>query len=335
MLVYEVCDSSTTAVCAKADQWITVVTQSGFNNTDATDDFYTMTSGDVLQGNLLSNDTDLQGDIQQAVIQNIQGSAGTFNLQADGTFNFSPAPGFYGTAQFTYTVCDNGVPVACASATIYVLVRPPLNNDLFLISGSDQQNFVNVTLPMSLVTEVLNQFGDAVAQANVTYSIVSVPVGTQTISLIDPIDNRVSSGVNATLTIQTDAQGKGYVNLILPNKPGEVVVQASSPALNTVEFLLIAIPDKFEVEQNYPNPLRNSTIIPIYLPEPAITSIQIYDVEGKLIDLPLADQSLDAGLHNITWNASRFASGVYIYRVIARGESGKSYSKTLRLTVIK
>jgi hypothetical protein len=218
---------------------------------------------------------------------------------------------------------------------VYVLVRAPLINELTLISGSDQKDFVNVSLPLSLVTQILNQFGDPVADTELTYTVVSVPEGTQSISLVDPTDQRVSAGLNASLSVRTDAEGRGFVNMILPDRPGRVVIEASSPGLNTVEFVLFAIPDQFEVEQNYPNPLRSIAVIPIYLPETAITSIQIYDVEGKLVDLPLADQSLDAGLHNITWNASRFASGVYIYRVIARGQSGKTYTKTLRLTVVK
>ena len=334
-LVYEVCDTNIPAGCATAYQWITVLAPSSFNNTDASDDFYTITSGGALQGNVLLNDTDLQGDTQHAVVQTIENAAGAFSLQANGTFVYNPAPGFIGTARYVYTVCDNGTPVSCASASVYVLVRAPLINELTLISGSNQQDVINVSLPLSLVTQILNQFGDPVADTDLTYTVVSVPDGTQSISLIDPNDQRVSNGLNASMTVSTDAQGRGYVNVILPDRPGTVVIEVSSPGLSTVEFVLFAIPDQFEVEQNYPNPLRNSTVIPIYLPETAITSIQIYDVEGKLVDLPLADQSLDAGLHNITWNASRFASGVYIYRVIARGESGKTYTKTLRLTVIK
>jgi hypothetical protein len=335
-LLYEVCDNNSPAACSSAYQMIAVLSPSSFNNTLASDDFYLLAPGDnIIRGNLLVNDIDMQSDIQQAVAQTIQNIAGEFSLQEDGEFTFTPDHGFTGTARFAYTVCDDGTPVACASATLYILVSPPIEKNLFEVSGNGQQYFVNQSLPLPLVTEIVNQYGDRVAFIDITYTILSVPDKTQSITLIDPETEQQATGINATITVQTDAEGKGYVNVILPDKPGDVIIEASSPGLQTIEFVLSAIPDKFEIEQNYPNPLRNSTIIPIYLPESAITSIQIYDIEGKLVDLPLADQLLDAGLHNITWNASRFASGVYIYRVIARGESGKSYSKTLRLTVIK
>ncbi|MBK9225168.1 MAG: hypothetical protein IPO23_12145 [Flavobacterium sp.] len=33
-----------------------------------------------------------------------------------------PIPNFSGTDQFTYTVCDNGTPQACDTATVYITV---------------------------------------------------------------------------------------------------------------------------------------------------------------------------------------------------------------------
>ena len=54
---------------------------------------------------ILSNDNDLENDSLSAVlIDDI--SEGTLNLNADGSFNYSPDPGFFGTATFTYRVSD-------------------------------------------------------------------------------------------------------------------------------------------------------------------------------------------------------------------------------------
>ena len=49
---------------------------------------------------------------------------GTLVLAADGSYTFTPVAGFTGPVNFVYITCDNGVPQACASATLYVLVSP-------------------------------------------------------------------------------------------------------------------------------------------------------------------------------------------------------------------
>ena len=54
---------------------------------------------------ILSNDTDLENDsISAVLVEDV--SEGTLNLNTDGSFNYSPDPGFFGTATFTYRVSD-------------------------------------------------------------------------------------------------------------------------------------------------------------------------------------------------------------------------------------
>ncbi len=49
----------------------------------------------------------------------------------------------------------------------------------------------------------------------------------------------------------------------------------------------------------------------------------VYNVSGQLVDV-LVDGALDAGYHNITWDASSVSSGVYFVKVI----SGSNVSVT-------
>ena len=51
------------------------------------------------------------------------GTSGTVTDNGDGTFGYTPAPGFSGTDTFDYTICDDDTPTAtCDTATVTVTV---------------------------------------------------------------------------------------------------------------------------------------------------------------------------------------------------------------------
>ena len=76
------------------------------------------------------------------------------------------------------------------------------------------------------------------------------------------------------------------------------------------------IPDKLELYQNYPNPFNPSTIIAFDIPENGLVKLTIYDVLGREIET-LINKWMNAGHYEFRFdgNASRLASGVYIYRI--------------------
>ncbi len=59
------------------------------------------------------------------------------------------------------------------------------------------------------------------------------------------------------------------------------------------------------------NPARNRVSFHLEIPEPALISLEIYDVSGRLIDTPMRGVR-PAGLYEITWG-SGVTSGVYFY----------------------
>jgi hypothetical protein len=72
------------------------------------------------------------------------------------------------------------------------------------------------------------------------------------------------------------------------------------------------IPTKFALEQNYPNPFNPSTTIRFDIPVRSWIRLTIYNTLGQQIT-QLADQEMNAGYFDRTWNA-RVASGLYYYR---------------------
>lgn len=75
-------------------------------------------------------------------------------------------------------------------------------------------------------------------------------------------------------------------------------------------------PADFVLAQNYPNPFNPTTTIPFYLPRSGQVALKIFDVSGSEV-ATLVERELPSGWHNIQFDAARFASGVYFYKLQA------------------
>jgi len=93
------------------------------------------------------------------------------------------------------------------------------------------------------------------------------------------------------------------------------LIKSSSGEIWTKEIAVsVSAPMTFELFQNYPNPFNPSTTISYQLPEPARVSLSIFNLLGQLVDRPV-ESDQNAGYHEFTWNAERYASGVYLYEL--------------------
>ena len=86
---------------------------------------------------------------------------------------------------------------------------------------------------------------------------------------------------------------------------------------------------KFALQQNFPNPFNPTTTIRYSIPQNALVTIKVYDISGKEV-ATLANDMETQGNHNIEFNASKLASGIYFYRI----QSG-NYSDTKKLILLK
>lgn len=77
-----------------------------------------------------------------------------------------------------------------------------------------------------------------------------------------------------------------------------------------------ASPTEFVLHQNYPNPFNPETTIGFDLPEATSVTLSVYDVTGRQV-ATLVDGHRNAGHHEVTWDASAYSAGVYIYRLSA------------------
>jgi hypothetical protein len=89
------------------------------------------------------------------------------------------------------------------------------------------------------------------------------------------------------------------------------------------------IPEQFALHAAYPNPFNPMTKLAFALPEAARVDLKIYDVSGRLV-ATLVNGWRDAGVHDIVFDGSGLASGIYIARIQAG-----SFSAIGKMVLIK
>lgn len=102
-----------------------------------------------------------------------------------------------------------------------------------------------------------------------------------------------------------------------------------------------ALPNKFALKGNYPNPFNPDTQIRIEIPVHADLTVIISDILGREINR-LGNQVFSPGLHSFSWDGKHFSgnqvpSGIYFYEVIANDlSSGKNlYRATNKMILMK
>ncbi|MDR3626398.1 MAG: FG-GAP-like repeat-containing protein [Ignavibacteriaceae bacterium] len=94
------------------------------------------------------------------------------------------------------------------------------------------------------------------------------------------------------------------------------------------------IPKTFKLNQNYPNPFNPSTIISWQLTKPAKVSLIIYNTLGQKLQ-ELVNEEQTSGEHQVTFNANRYSSGVYFYRLTVVDGRGEIETAVKSLVLIK
>ncbi|MFO8029512.1 MAG: N-acetylmuramoyl-L-alanine amidase [Cyclonatronaceae bacterium] len=89
------------------------------------------------------------------------------------------------------------------------------------------------------------------------------------------------------------------------------------------------LPQQFKLEQNYPNPFNPTTLIGYELPVNSEVSLEVFDMLGRRVAV-LVDGMVEAGSHQVSFDAARLSSGVYIYKLKAG-----SQTITRKMTLVK
>ena len=137
---------------------------------------------------------------------------------------------------------------------------------------------------------------------------------------MDSVLDWLDCGFNAGLSLKTAASDGKVVGSTMWAF-GKVVTSVSNNASG--------IPDKFALNQNYPNPFNPSTKIEYTLQSASNVMLRVYNVLGQVV-ATLVSEKQDVGFHFVTFDASKFTSGVYFYQINAG-----NYTATRKMILMK
>lgn len=89
------------------------------------------------------------------------------------------------------------------------------------------------------------------------------------------------------------------------------------------------VPGHYSLLQNFPNPFNPTTKIKFSLPKSSFAKLVVYDILGSEMET-LVNEQLNAGTYEVNWNASKYPSGLYFYKL-----TSDNYSVTKKMVLIK
>jgi gliding motility-associated-like protein len=262
-LIYKVCDNGTPGMCDTAVLRFTITAVNHAPN--AVDDIISAFEDEPYSGNVLSNDSDPDGDLLSASL--ITGPVnGTLTLDATGSFVYTPNANFNGTDSIVYKVCDNGTPSLCDTAVVRFTVAP-VNDEPVVTGGNttitEQNKPVKDTLtandpdgdPLTFSKGDDPTHGSVVVDGDGSYTYTPTPgyTGDDTFTIIidDGTGNPKTVTVTVTVTPPTNnppvvsggydvstEQDKPIVDTLVANDPdGDPLTfsKGSDPAHGTVD----------------------------------------------------------------------------------------------------
>ena len=104
---------------------------------------------------------------------------------------------------------------------------------------------------------------------------------------------------------------------------------ATAPAFVEAADRQHGVPVSFTLGQNYPNPFNPSTTIRYSLPSRSLVTLTVFNTLGQQV-ATLVQGEQEAGYHEVQFDGSGLASGVYVYRLQAG-----DFVQSLKLTLLR
>jgi hypothetical protein len=123
-----------------------------------------------------------------------------------------------------------------------------------------------------------------------------------------------------------------YATKLNPDSYGNYYCQIAEMHVKEITSVKNGIsnqPKEYSISQNYPNPFNPSTEIQYSIPKSGIVTLKIYNILGQEV-ATLVNQEQKSGNYTVNFDASKLASGIYLYRI-----QSSDFSLTKKMTFLK
>jgi hypothetical protein len=145
------------------------------------------------------------------------------------------------------------------------------------------------------------------------------------------------SGTTDTLKVTPLTDGSTIITVKATDTNNDFVTVTFNVRVQSVGVeTSLGLPKEFSLNQNYPNPFNPTTNIMFGIPQNSSVKIAIYDMLGREV-ATLVNANYTPGYYTVPFNASKLASGMYIYRMTSQSLSGdqKMFTSTKKLVLVK
>ncbi|MFT6849549.1 MAG: hypothetical protein ACJATA_000346 [Sphingobacteriales bacterium] len=152
---YSICDNSDPSLCD--DAWVYVNIELEITNESAPvaqNDFAEVEQNGSVTFSVAENDSDSQNQLDLNSLTIISDpTKGNADLLNNGTLIYTPNQDSVGKDSFTYSICDNGSPVLCDSANVYI-------NIYEISTNVNSENVVEINISPNPATDLVNIAAD-------------------------------------------------------------------------------------------------------------------------------------------------------------------------------
>lgn len=214
-----------------------------------------------------------------------------------------------------------------------IYVDSPRNRLLICCWGASPNVIKSVNLADSTVTNIANlSYGNCDGITLDKYDNVYVSTWTParivrfdigfTLAPVEVVTSGISNPADIFINKAADT-------LAVPNANINTVTFHNIGNIAGLSQISFEIPNGYSISQNYPNPFNPNTNFEFRIADFGFVSIKIFEQNGKEVTT-LVNQSLTAGTYEVNWNAAKYASGIYYYRL-----QTNKYSEVKKMVLVK
>jgi hypothetical protein len=116
-----------------------------------------------------------------------------------------------------------------------------------------------------------------------------------------------------------------FAGFATDNYPGNFTYAFSrslllGPPTSVKDVRSAVIPKEYSLDHVFPNPFNSTLTIDYSLPNPGVVKLSAFDLAGREVAV-LLNETMQAGVHTVSWKPEKLSAGLYLLRLQAGGNS--------------